>query len=383
MGIFLDAINGKNVSRAPVMGKIWLDLAAKLMGRDWLSLFRDSTLSATTVVEAAIKAENDCSRLFLFSPREIRTTEQGTFHWKNGRPIGKVDIRGGGATLVERAEDVDLSDPYTAVHYNIYKCKQPLMPTVADVEKLRIPTLSEYEEMFGKTVEACQALADGKMDLAGDCNSGTLAFCVAMNGMSKALMDLYDEPELLLAMMNRGIELCIQTAKFLITKGIRILRYNDSAANMTVISPDSWRSFVKPYITRFCTEVHASCPEAKIYCHICGSVMPILEDLVETGLDCIAPLDPLGGNTVSEIRRITGDRVMLMGGVNTLSFIQCTPEEIFEESKRCILEGRKNNGRFAVGSGCALPCDSTLEGLLAMARASKALEHEAEQEDVE
>ncbi|MBE6634493.1 MAG: hypothetical protein E7620_09165 [Ruminococcaceae bacterium] len=358
------------------MAKIWLDLASKLMERDWLELFGDPTKAAVTIVEAAMRAKNDCARLFLFSPRDIRTTEQGVFHWKNGRPIGRIDTCGGGATLVERAEDIDLSDPATVIHYNAYKCRQPLMQTVEDVQRLRIPTLEEYEQLFGKTVEACLALAEGRIDLAGDCNSGTFSFCVAMNGMSKALMDIYDEPELLHAMMEKGIDLCIQTAKFLISKGIRILRYNDSVANMTVISPDSWREFIKPNLTRFCTEVHAFCPEAKIYCHICGGVMPILEDLIETGLDCIAPLDPLGGNSIEEIRRKTGDRVMLMGGVNTLSFVNRTPEEIFEESARCIREGLQNNGRFAVGSGCALPGGTTLEGLLAMSRASAALENQ-------
>ena len=373
MGIFLDTINGKHVHRAPVMTKIWLDLASNLTGRDRLALFADSTAAAKTILDAAMLTENDCARLFLFAPRQIEVTEKGAFHVRNGRSIGKIDVCGGCATLLDNPADMDLSDPYTAVHYNSYKCKTPLMPTVDDVQKLRIPTLAEYETMFGKTVEFCQQHADGRLDLAGDCNSGTLAFCVAMNGMSKALMDMYDEPELLHAMMERGIDLCIQTAKFLISKGIRILRYNDSAANMNVISPDCWREFIKPHITRFCKEVHAFCPEAKIYCHICGGVMPILKDLVETGLDCIAPLDPLGGNSIEEIRRVTEDAVMLMGGVNTLSFLNRTPEQVEEEARQCILAGRKNNGLFAVGSGCAMPSEATAESIRALARASRAL----------
>ena len=30
-----------------------------------------------------------------------------------------------------------------------------------------------------------------------------------------------------------------------------------------------------------------------IYCHICGNVLPVVELLVDAGLDCIAPLDRL------------------------------------------------------------------------------------------
>jgi len=373
MGLLLDTMDGKSVSRAPVVPKIWIDLAAKLLGKDCLSLFRDPALAASTVVEASIKAGCDGARLFLFAPRDIREENGRYVQWKDGVRIGTVDAKGGLATMLDRPEYFDWQDPEMVIHYHIFKSREPMFDTIEDVQRIRIPSLEDYERIYGDTVEQCKALADGKLDLIGDCNSGTLAFCVAVNGMSKALMDMYDEPELLHAMMDKGIELSIMQARFLLSKGIRILRYNDSVANMMVVSPDSWREFVKPYITRFCREVHQICPEAKIYCHICGGVMPILEDLIETGLDCIAPLDPMGGKSVGEMRAAVGDEFLLMGGVNTLSFINNTPEEIKEEAKRCIREGFRD-GRYVVGSGCAMPFGATLEGLRAMAEASWELE---------
>ena len=377
MGIFFDMLHGKEVSRAPVMAKIWLDLAARLLERrDWPTLFRDPALSASTVVEAAILAENDCSRLFLFAPRDIRPAENGYLHWRDGRPLGGVDADGGAATLLSSNDDFDMTDPATVIHYNAYKCPAPLMNTVEDVERLRIPTLEEYEALFGKAVETCRELAEGRLDLAGDCGSGTMAFCISMNGMAKALMDIYDEPELLHAMMRKGAELCLQTARFLISKGIRILRYNDSAANMMVISPDTWREFIKPNLAHFCREVHGICPEARVYCHICGDVRPILVDLIETGVDCIAPLDPMGGCSIEEIRALVGDSVMLMGGVNTMSFLNRTPQELAEETARCVRAGLRNGGRYAVGSGCAVPGGASLESLLAISRAAAGISRE-------
>lgn len=373
MGILLDAMEGKTISRAPVVPKIWVDLAAKLVGKDCMEVFADPADAAVTVVEAAIKAGSDGARLFLFAPRDIRRGEKGCYQLKDGRRIGSVDDQGGWGTSLDHDEDFDWTDPAMVIPYNIYKTRKPRMDTIEDVEKMKIPSMEDFERLYGNTVEQCIKAAEGKIDLMGDCNSGTLSFCVAMNGMSRALMDMYDDPELLHAMMSRGIELCIMQAKFLISKGIRILRYNDSSANMMVISPDAWREFIKPYIKRFCTEVHEYCPEAKIYCHICGGVMPILKDLVETGLDCISPLDPLGGHTIKDIREVVGDKFMLMGGVDTMSFINHTPEEIKEESKRCITEGFKG-GYYAVGSGCAMPYGTTLEGLRAMAEASWELE---------
>jgi uroporphyrinogen-III decarboxylase len=157
----------------------------------------------------------------------------------------------------------------------------------------------------------------------------------------------------------------------MIDKGIRILRLGDSAANMTVISPSMWREFIKPQFTRICKEVHDYCGEAKIYCHICGNVLPIIPDLVETNIDCIAPLDPLGNFTISEVRKIVGPHFMLMGGVNTLSFINKTEDEIIKEAEQCIRDGFTNNGHFAVGSGCVVPRSAKAEVIRGLARASK------------
>ncbi|MCI8994757.1 MAG: hypothetical protein HFI30_03580 [Lachnospiraceae bacterium] len=370
--ILKDAMDGKEVARAPVLAKIWLDLAAGLMARDWLSLFEDPDLAAATVVEAARLCRSDGARVFLFARRKICREADDCWQWKEGRRLGRVDQQGGGATLLSSRLDFDLEDPEMVIHYQAFRCRNPILETREDVERFRIPSLAEFERLYGNTVKRCREAAGGEVSLIGDCNSGSLAFCVAMHGMGETLLDLYDEPKLIHAMMKKGMELSLMQARFFLSQGIRILRYNDSVANMKVISPDCWREFVAPCITQFCEEVHALCPTARVYCHICGDVLPVIPDLVATGLDCIAPLDPLGGRSIREIREAVGDSYMLMGGVNTLSFVQNTPTEIREEAKSCIREGFRQ-GHFAVGSGCSMPRASTLAGIRALAEASREL----------
>jgi uroporphyrinogen-III decarboxylase len=107
----------------------------------------------------------------------------------------------------------------------------------------------------------------------------------------------------------------------------------------------------------------------RIYCHICGNLLPVVEMLVEAGLDCIAPLDPLGGFTVADVRRVVGDSIVLMGGVNTLSFSNGAPDEIRREALRCMEEG-DGNGGFILGSGCVLPPDAKRENIEALVDAA-------------
>ncbi|MHC4620497.1 MAG: uroporphyrinogen decarboxylase family protein, partial [Planctomycetota bacterium] len=118
-----------------------------------------------------------------------------------------------------------------------------------------------------------------------------------------------------------------------------------------------------------CDELHHYEPEVRIYCHVCGNVMPIMEDLIATGLDCIGPLDPLGGFTCAQAREAVGDRIALMGGVNTLSFINASPEELMEEARSCI-EGAGKDG-YVLGSGCVVPRSARRENLLALHEAAE------------
>ena len=190
--------------------------------------------------------------------------------------------------------------------------------------------------------------------------------------MNDTLVSLIAEPDYIHRMTEIGIRLCIEQAKFHIDNGVRVLRYNDSVANMNVISPKMWREFVAPRITQFCKEVHEYNRDVKIYCHICGNVLPILDDLVATGLDCIAPLDPLGGMSITQVRERLGREMPLMGGVNTLSFMNNTPEEICEEAMACIREGF-SEGYYAVGSGCVVPRMAPRENIAALRLASERL----------
>jgi uroporphyrinogen-III decarboxylase len=169
--------------------------------------------------------------------------------------------------------------------------------------------------------------------------------------------------------MGRGVEHAVEKGKFHIDNGIRILRLNDSPANMLVISPDNFREFIFPHMKEVCDELHSYCPEVRIYSHICGYVMPIMEDLVKTGLDCVGCLDPLGNSTTAQAREAVGNRSALLGGVNTLSFIQSSPEEIIEESRICI-EGAGRDGGYVLGSGCVVPRKASKENLLALHEAS-------------
>lgn len=355
---------GGTPDRVPVMPKIWVNVAASLTGTHLRDVIEDPLTAMQVVVDAALLTGVDGARLFLFPSRKTRENGGRLYETNaNGQVIGEIDLQGGLATRLERREDFKLDDPRCIAFHTSWTHAEPLVRDLADAKRITVPDKHFYEQTgHGRFLRQMQGAAGEQVGVCGDCDSATLAFCVSLRGMEQALLDLIDAPGLVHALMARGTAYAIERGKFNIDNGIRVLRLNDSVANMSVISPSQWREFVFPYMKEVCDELHRYCPEVKIYCHICGNVLPVVDLLVDAGLDCIAPLDPLGDFTVADVRRAVGDAIVLMGGVNTLSFSNCTTDEIRREAIRCMEEGDRN-GRFILGSGCALPHDAKRENI--------------------
>jgi uroporphyrinogen-III decarboxylase len=357
-------LNGQGPDRVPIIPKIWVDLAANIMGVPFAELLRDPELAMRTVVRAALKVRADGARLFIFPRRLIDVRDEEYYEVSaEGTNIGLVDIQGGWATQLDDDSSYDLSNEDIIANNHLWRTTAPAIQGHDDIARMVVPPATYYEQAgYGKMVEGIKAEVDESICLIGDADSGTLAFHCALRGVSQGLLDLAEEPELVHASMEKGIEISIERAKFFLQHGIKVIRYNDSIANMSVISPRHWREFILPPLRAFCAEVHKYDREAKIYCHICGNVMPVIGDLAQSGLDCIAPLDPLGKFTVGEARAKVGDDFALMGGINTLTFLDEEPSHIIAEAKKCINEGA-GSGRFILGSGCVVPRDANPENL--------------------
>ena len=127
-----------------------------------------------------------------------------------------------------------------------------------------------------------------------------------------------------------------------------------------VISPDNFREFCLPCYQRAMKEFHRMGTD--VYLHICGNSAPLFEMMADTGVNAIEPLDPLGGVSVADAKKRVGDRVCLKGGVNTLTFMNGTTEDV-ERETRAVLEQGMAGGEFLLGSGDDFPRESKPENI--------------------
>ena len=366
------AVSGGVPDRVPVAPKIWVDLAGALTGTDLVRIIQDPEVALEVIARAGLACGADAVRQFQFPRRRVRQEGSSVFEVDEaGAALGEIDLQGGLATRLRDPSRFDLEDPRFTAFCGFWSADRPFVNDLAEAGRIAVPPKGFYEDSGGgeRQRRLMERYGD-RLALIGDCGPATLAFLVYLRGMSRALMDLIEEPSLAHRILEKGAAIAIEKGKFNLDLGFRVLRINDSVGNMSVISPAHWREFVFPHLKDVCGELHAYAPQARLYCHICGNVLPVAEDLVASGLDCIGPLDPLGGTTAGEMRRRVGETVGLFGGVNTLAFIEGSPKGVTAESLHCIREAGSRGG-YVLSSGCVIPRSASLENLKALRAAAE------------
>ncbi len=119
--------------------------------------------------------------------------------------------------------------------------------------------------------------------------------------------------------------------------------------NASSISPDMYRDIYKPFHKMVNEWIHKNTPW-KIFYHTCGSIVSLLDDLVETGVDILNPVQcSAAGMNPTLLKEKYGERLVFWGGgvdtQRTLPF--GSPEQVRREvSERCRIFGRKGGFVF-------------------------------------
>jgi hypothetical protein len=87
--------------------------------------------------------------------------------------------------------------------------------------------------------------------------------------------------------------------------------------------------------------------------HTDGNIMPILEQMVQCGPDALHSLDPQGGVSLKEVKKLCGDRVALCGNVNCGLLQTGTDEQVIADVRRALSEGMDGYGYIFCTSNCA------------------------------
>jgi len=197
---------------------------------------------------------------------------------------------------------------------------------------------------------------------------GTSAIPSGRN-MVDAAYRLFEQGQQVLDETARRIDDSLEHARIFADAGVEVAImcadycFNDGPW----LSPPMFAEFVTPFLARLVEGFH----ELGLYAakHTDGDIMPILDQLVGTGIDALHSLDPMAGVDVREVRRLVGPKLCLMGNVNCALVHAGTEEEVYDSSLYCLEHGGVENGAYVFCTSNCIFEGVPLENYAAMLQA--------------
>jgi uroporphyrinogen decarboxylase len=208
----------------------------------------------------------------------------------------------------------------------------------------------------------------GNFGVIGDIETMFFEMSWYLTGMEKFLMDLIIETEYQTFLMDRIMNYIIAVGKKLIEMGVDILWCGDDFGTQQgmIIDPDTWRKIIKPRIRYMFEEFRKVKPDIKIAWHSCGSILPIIPDFIEIGLDILNPIQPLAQDMDPLfLKKTYGKDLVFFGGIDVQHLLPFgTPDQISDEVRRRI-EILGKDGGYIVAPAHNIQPDTPVENILA------------------
>lgn len=201
--------------------------------------------------------------------------------------------------------------------------------------------------------------------------AGPLMSALQMRGYQQFFMDLVLNPELSDALMGKITDtLCRMWTRFMEEVGdyVDLAYVTDDLGSQTslLISPKVYRKRIKPFHTR----LHQHIKEAGncyLMMHTDGAVLPLIEDLIETGADILNPVQTStsGMEDTSVIKEKFGGRLAFHGAMDVQQMMPgATHAELRWEVARRIKDLGEGGGYIIApchNIGHDIPVENTLK----------------------
>ena len=197
-----------------------------------------------------------------------------------------------------------------------------------------------YEDLRKRCIELRNSTDRALMITCG-CN--LFEWGTFLRRMENFLMDTYAEPENVIALNEQLMERHMHMLEKVCTAVgdvVDILRFGDDLGMDTAMfmSLEKYRTLFKPYHTKLNEYVHKH-SSMKTFLHSCGSIYPVIPDLIEAGYDILNPVQT-SARDMDPVRlkqEYGKDITFWGGGCNTRRILNMgTTKEVYEYTRRMI-----------------------------------------------
>ncbi len=287
----------------------------------------------------------------------LKTGVDGFSVWEWNAVMGRYK---GKSRMAEDGTALDFWGNSSQHHYGLFDCDS--------IEALMAHSWPRMEDFDFSHVHA-RALEIKRMDMVVSAGHIGLGYQIhnMLRGNEKALFDVCD-PDFMSAYMGKMEDFTLAYLRRLLEAGhgeIEVVRADDDVGTMDrlMISPEMWRRYYKPAWNRAFDLVHSH--GAKVWMHSCGYIWPLLEDLIEIGVDCWNPFPPyVHDNEHERLRNFRRGRLVLDGGVSQMVLINGSAADVRKETLR-VLDMFAPDGGLLIGPSQVFTEDISSDNIVA------------------
>lgn len=220
--------------------------------------------------------------------------------------------------------------------------------TEADLDSHQFPDPYASHKL-GKLPEIVKKV-QGRVAINFHCRVAFM-WSVYLMGMDNLLMAMALNPEFAHRLFTRVADINIEIIKRAVKAGADTISLGDDYCSNKgpMMSPEMFREFLLPHLRRAVETIH----EAGALCikHCDGHLWPILDEMVDAGIDCINPLEPVANMDISEVKQRYGNRICMMGNIDCGELLcHGTQAEIEQAVAECIAKAGAGGGLIVSSS---------------------------------
>lgn len=158
--------------------------------------------------------------------------------------------------------------------------------------------------------------------------------------------------------LDIATEAAITYANALVEAGADVISVADPVASPDLMSPDSFKKFLKARLQKFSSSVNSV-----TVLHICGNVNPILSDMADCGFEGLSVEEKIG--SPKKAKEVIGDRARFVGNISSpFTLLPGPVDKIKAEAKQAL-----EDGVDVLAPGCGIAPMTPLENIKAMVAA--------------
>ena len=240
--------------------------------------------------------------------------------------------------------------------------------TVSDIENYRWPSIDWFD--FSHLKEEIDKINEKERHIIAFFAGGAFETPWYMRGMEQFLMDLILQPEIAETISRKASE-------FYKARALKALEQTDGKIDMIgsggdigtqkgmMLSPEVWRKHVKQY-SKELIKTFKDLGYITFY-HSCGSLVPVIRDFVDMGLDILDPIQiSAKGMEPAFLKKEFGKELTFHGGVDEQHVLPFYKPDKLEKEVLRLIETLGKGGGYIPCAAHAIQPDTPVENILTM-----------------